>query len=222
MNAPVSKQKPPESKTVQVAIKAPDIRIAQFNIVGTSPYVQNKFSEKAKMMIKATQEGGNTSKSKKVREPKDFSKVYREAMHLTAKGKAGVPAAAFRSGMISACRLVGYKMTIAKMSVFIVPDDFDADDGTPLVHINGDVQPHLGHARNDNGSCDLRCRPMWKEWSITLNVQYDADQFTQQDVANLLSRVGIQVGIGEGRHDSRDCAGIGWGTFRIDGEMSGS
>jgi len=28
--------------------------------------------------------------------------------------------------------------------------------------------------------------------------------------------VGLQVGIGEGRPDSRDSAGLGWGTFKLD------
>jgi hypothetical protein len=32
---------------------------------------------------------------------------------------------------------------------------------------------------------------------------------------NLLARVGMQVGIGEGRPDSRESAGIGFGLFRI-------
>ena len=36
------------------------------------------------------------------------------------------------------------------------------------------------------------------------------------DVTNLMQRVGMQVGIGEGRPDSRDSAGLGWGTFRLE------
>jgi len=34
-------------------------------------------------------------------------------------------------------------------------------------------------------------------------------------VTNLLARMGMQVGIGAGRPDSTDSAGMGWGTFRI-------
>jgi hypothetical protein len=34
-------------------------------------------------------------------------------------------------------------------------------------------------------------------------------------VTNLMQRVGLQVGIGEGRPDSRESAGLGWGTFAI-------
>ena len=59
---------------------------------------------------------------------------------------------------------------------------------------------------------------MWQTgWEAALRVQYDADQFTRHDVTNLLVRVGLQVGIGEGRPDSRKSNGQGWGLFDVRG-----
>jgi hypothetical protein len=55
-------------------------------------------------------------------------------------------------------------------------------------------------------------------WSADVNISYDSDQFTSTDVANLLQRVGQQVGIGEGRPDSKMSAGMGWGTFTLANE----
>jgi hypothetical protein len=52
-------------------------------------------------------------------------------------------------------------------------------------------------------------------WSAEVRVQYDADQFSATDMANLMTRVGTQVGIGEGRPDSKMSAGMGWGTFKL-------
>ena len=70
--------------------------------------------------------------------------------------------------------------------------------------------------RNDDGSCDLRVRPMWREWTATVSVQFDADMLSPADVVNLLHRAGMQIGIGEGRPYSRDGgAGMGWGTFKV-------
>jgi hypothetical protein len=46
-------------------------------------------------------------------------------------------------------------------------------------------------------------------------VRFDADQFTLRDIANLLLRAGMQVGVGEGRPDSKKSCGMGWGTFEI-------
>lgn len=35
-------------------------------------------------------------------------------------------------------------------------------------------------------------------------------------MVNLLSRAGLQVGIGEGRPDSKKSAGMGYGLFTVD------
>jgi hypothetical protein len=117
--------------------------------------------------------------------------------------------------MISACRLVGFKMTLAKLSVYIEADGFDRIDGTPLVRITG--EPHYSeHPVRIKDTVDLRARPMWDSgWSAKVRVTFDLEQFSLQDVGNLMMRVGRQVGIGEGRPDSRNSAGMGWGLFDI-------
>jgi len=56
---------------------------------------------------------------------------------------------------------------------------------------------------------------MYKKWAAKLRVKYDQDQFSTQDIFNLISRVGAQVGIGAGRPDSKASAGMGFGTFEI-------
>ena len=67
-----------------------------------------------------------------------------------------------------------------------------------------------------NGSPDIRARPMWREgWEAVVRIRFDGDQFTTSDVANLLARAGMQVGVGEGRPDSSKSAGMGWGLFRV-------
>lgn len=201
-----------------LVIKAPNLMIGRFRIVGTAPYVQHKFSAKAQAMIIATQEAGTVARTKKKREAKDFDAVYQGAQHVAHEGWAGIPAPAFRNAMISACRLIGFKMTLAKLSVFILPDGFDADDGTPLVQISkGQPHKHVGYARNATGVIDIRARPMWDPgWEATVRCRWDADQFCASDVANLLTRAGAQVGIGEGRADSKNSAGVGWGSFDVE------
>ncbi len=199
-----------------VQISAPKIHTAEFKIVGTAPYIQLRFSEKAINAMKAKHEAGSQANKKKAKEARDFDEDFRQAMHISDEGWNGIPAAAFRNAMISACRLVGFKMTLAKLSVFVLPDGFDKVDGVPLIKIDGNPEPHLMHARNATGVCDLRVRAKFWPWSAVVRVQYDADQFTATDAANLMTRVGAQVGIGEGRPDSKMSAGMGWGTFRLD------
>lgn len=206
-------EKPTETN---VTITAPDIRTAVFKIKGLSPYVQNKFPAKAREQIKATQEAGSQAKSKRARAAKDFDEVYRGAQHIAEEGWHGIPAPAFRNAMIDACRLVGFKMTIAKCSLMIQADGFDVDDGTPLVKIDGKPERHESYVRNETGVVDLRHRPMWRRWTCDLKVQFDAGQFSATDVTNLLLRAGMQVGVGEGRPFSKKSAGQGWGCFTIE------
>jgi hypothetical protein len=196
-----------------ISIAAPKIQTIEFKLVGTAPLVINKFGAKGQMMM--AQQAGSTSKKGKKKEAKNFEALYEQAMHKSTDGWCGIHAGSFRAALISACRLVGFKMTIAKLSVFVLADGFE-DDGTPLIQIHGG-KPEMAvhHVRNATGVIDLRARPMWKKWWVNLRVRYDADQFTSIDVANLLLRVGEQVGIGEGRPDSKQSCGMGWGTFTL-------
>lgn len=199
-----------------VTIARPNFQTAAVPIRGTAPYVQHAFSQKAVDTMKEAQEAGQQARSRRKRAPKDFKAVYEAATHFAREGWIGIPAPAFRNAMISACRTIGFKMTLAKLSVFIVADGFDRADGTPLVKIlKGKPKPHFAPARNANGGTDIRCRPMWEEWEATLRVRWDGDQFSSTDVINLLARAGEQVGIGEGRADSRESNGIGWGSFEV-------
>jgi hypothetical protein len=196
-------------------ISKPNLVTAEFKIRGTAPFVQHKFSEKARHKIMETQAAGSRSKKGQKREPRDFDADYKGAMHISEEGWNGIPAPAFRSAMIDACRLVGFQMTKAKLAVFIVADGIDKDDGTPLVKIEGTPEKHEGYARNETGVVDIRVRPMWRKWSATPKIRFDADLFSLADVANLLARAGEQVGVGEGRPNSKQSHGCGWGTFEL-------
>lgn len=204
--------------TVQTAvqIKPANIQQAVFKIKGTAPYVQARFSAKAMQAMKEKMLAGSTAKGKKVREARNFDDDFEQAKHVSEQGWVGIPASSFRQAIISACRLVGFRMTLAKLSVFVAADGFDRVDGIPLIKLQAPEPERTEMAvRNATGVADIRVRPMWREWAADVKVSYDADQFTLQDVTNLMQRVGMQVGIGEGRPDSRDSAGLGWGTFTL-------
>ena len=201
--------------TQSVTIKPANIQTAEFNIKGTAPYVQARFSGKAMQAMMSKMAAGSTATKSRAKPARDFDDDYRQAMHISTEGWYGIPAGAFRQAMISACRLVGFKMTLAKLSVFVHADGFDKIDGIPLIRLEGTPERTDMAVRNATGVADIRVRPMWREWSAKVRVKYDADQFTLQDVTNLMQRVGMQVGIGEGRPDSRESAGLGWGTFEL-------
>lgn len=204
-----------------VQIPAPRMEQALFVLIGTAPLMTARFDKKAELAANMSE--GKPARSKRNRPARDFEADAKGAAYRSAEGWNGVNASAFRNGMISACRLVGFKMTLAKLSIFIEADGFDERDFTPLVRIHApDFEARTMPVRNATGVFDLRSRPVWAPgWRIELRVRWDADQFTLTDIANLLARVGLQGGIGEGRPDSKQSAGIGFGLFRIEGEAAG-
>lgn len=215
---PEKTAKPTEkAESAKGAIPAPKFAVAHFTLRGTAPYVSNKFSAEARNQMREKQAAGAQAKKGKAREPKDFDRCYRESMHATDKGEYGVPASCFRQALVSACRIVGFKMTLAKLALFIEHDAIDVDDGSPLVlFTHGKPSKFEAATRNETGVADIRVRGRWDTgWEIKLRVKYDADMFLEKDVHNLLQRVGIQVGIGAGRPDSKTSCGQGWGTFEI-------
>lgn len=200
-----------------VTVSPPRMHVIHQRIVGTAAYVQARFAEKARLTMRAKHEAGSTAKKGAQKEARDFDEDYEGALHRGPEGQYGFPAAAVRAAAISACRIVNFKMTLAKLGLFVIADFTDPRDGTPLVAIEGEPRPLTLPVRNATGVADLRVRAMWPEWAATLRLQYDADMFRLADVVNLLTRIGIQVGIGEGRPDSKKSAGMSWGTFRLDG-----
>ena len=207
-----------EDQVTEVRVAPPKFEVVEIRIRGTAPYVQSRFSEKCKREMLAKQEQGDKkNRGKKDRLARDLDAAYRDSMHRATDGDwCGIPAAAFRSAMISACRLSGLVMTRAKLTVFVIPDGFDSD-GEGLVRIcKGDPRRHDGHVRLATGVASVAIRAMWDlGWESVVRVRYDADQIDATSVVNLLSRAGHQVGIGEGRADSKRSCGCGWGSFEV-------
>lgn len=196
-------------------VPSPNFGMVMFTIKGTAPYVQNKFSSDTKAGMQTAMEAGDKKKARTKKEPKDFHKSFQDAQHVSTDGWVGIPAAAFRSSLISACRAANIVMTRAKLAVFIEPDGFDKTEGSALVRIKGEPEEHYSHVRIGMGTTSIVCRPMWREWEADITIRHDADMIGRTDVANLLTRAGLQVGIGEGRPDSKSSVGQGWGTFIV-------
>lgn len=208
----------PSKNVKNVAITAPNFEVAGFDIIGDAPYVQLKFSEKTRNQLLADMSKPKvTGGKKKVLPARNYSEEfenaqYREAVH----GWNGIPAASFRAAAIRAAKLCGMDMTLAKCTIFVIADGYDAD-GTPLVKIDGEPELFTSAVRNSGKSVDIRVRAKFWPWKARINMRYDADHFSLDDVTNLLMRIGMQVGIGEGRPNAKSSssAGMGWGTFQL-------
>jgi hypothetical protein len=192
-----------------VLIKPPNFQHAEFRIKGAAPLVIHRFSAKTKNEMKNKMEAGKSASSRKNREARNTDDLYNEAKYTSKEGWA----------MISACRLVNFKMTLAKLSIFVEPDGWDAaEPQIPLIRIYGKSNKQEDMARVETGQPYVTVRAAYHNWTAKIRIRWDADQFTIRDISNLLSRVGQQVGLCEGRPDSKNSVGMGWGLFNLEGE----
>lgn len=199
-----------------VHIKPPKFAQATFEIVGDAPLVVHRFSAKTKEQLKQKMEAGSVAGSKKNREAKSTDDLYKESKYVAKDGWEGFHAGAIRNAMISACRLVNFKMTLAKLSVFVVQDGWDKEEPQiPLIKIYGTPIKQEDIARVETGQPYVCVRTAYHQWKAKVTIRWDADQFSTDDILNLLARAGTQVGICEGRPDSKNSAGQGWGTFHV-------
>lgn len=217
-----AKNTPTEPTAQTVTIKPPNFGIAEFHVHGLVPLVIHRFSAKTKAQMKLKMETGKAASSKRNRDAKSTDDLYEEARYRSADGWDGFNASSIRAAMISACRLVNFKMTLAKLSVFVEADGVDGlEPQIPLIRIYGKAVKQEDMARVETGQPYVTVRAAYHDWKATIRIRFDADQFTLQDVTNLMSRVGLQVGIGEGRPDSKNSAGMGWGLFAIETSKEG-
>lgn len=205
-----------EAAIERVVVQAPNLRVIRVTVRGDAPLVMHRFGKKALEEMRRKMTAGDRAKGKSAKPPKDFDAEYEAAHHKSSEGWIGIPAPAFRAAMISACRVAGLVMTRAKLTVFVIPDGLD-QDGKPIVRISkGEPEPFEDAVRMSDGSASICRRPRWAPgWEAVVTIRYDGDQIDAQSVVNLLSRAGLQVGILEGRPDSKKSSGQGWGTFEV-------
>lgn len=216
-------------KEAQLAITPLRQAIMHIPIVGQSPLKVLRFSRKKQDQVAATQAAGEQAKTKRKREAKNFEQEYEDAKYrctVKSEGKGsakkpstiwlGLNATGIRNGCIETCRMAGFVMTKAKMSIFCVEDGVDDLDATPLVRILGEPEMSVDPVRNANGSIDLRPRCMFRNWRMIVRLRFDLDQFSPSDVLNLMIRVGQQNGLGEGRPNGTNGNGCGNGLFLVD------
>lgn len=201
----------------RVEILAPNFQIVEVEIHGSAPLMINKFSTKMRKKIEEKQTSAD--KVARARDPKDYVAEFNSARYIAEDGWDGFYAGALRKAMIEGVRFgQGLKMTQARGLLFVLPEGFDEEDGTPLVRIRGCEAKHdTRPVRLESGVADLRNRPRYDKWHARVRVQFDADLLTETDVLNLLARAGESVGLCEGRPLSKNSSGIGFGTFSVRG-----
>lgn len=192
----------------QITISRIDAERLRVPIVGTSPLIVHRFSEKAKRQMLDNAQGRKTPK-----QPKDPQAEYEAAFYRHDDGGYGFPVIAFKAASVGACRFYGkdLPMTKARASIFM-DAEFSAAAGQKLVRIEGEPRMREDVTRVGIGGTDLRYRPEFTTWRTVLTVVYVKSMLTRDSVLSLLDAGGLGIGVGEWRPE-RDGD---FGTYQID------
>jgi hypothetical protein len=177
-------------------------------IVGVSPLIVHKFSEKAKRQMLDAMQGRKTPK-----QPKDPQAEYEAAAYRLDDGGYGFPSIAFKASAVSAARFFDKSVTMVSLrQTLFFGGEMSKTEGQLMVRIEGEPVMREDVVRVGNGGTDLRYRPMFSEWKTELEVTYVKSMLTRESVLSLIEAGGLGVGVGEWRPEKRG----DMGTFAVD------
>lgn len=164
-----------------------DKRTVTLRLVGDSPLICHKWSEKAKKEMLDKQ----MKKAKTAKVAKDPQRDYEESLYALPGGGYGFPCVAFKSAAVGACRFTdGVKMTVARGAFHVVGE---------LAAIEGDPSMREDMVRVGMGTADIRYRGEFKQWATNLTITYNAAALSVEQIVNLYNLAGFGVGVGEWR-----------------------
>lgn len=209
-------KKKTEEAVIGVGFDLPkiDVRYLQVAVIGDSPLIVHKWSEKAKHEMLTKQ----MKKASKGKEAKDPWIDYCESMYwldgMPAKptqedvdnARFGFPAVAFKACAIDAAYQQGIiaKKTTAR-GAFHLQDEFVEIIGKP--RMREDMVQIGGISR----VADIRYRAEFPVWKATLNIRYNGTSITPEQILGMLDIGGFANGVGEWRPEKDGS----YGTFHV-------
>lgn len=202
-----------------ITIPALDIRTATVKIVGDSPLIMHKWSEKAKKEILDKQMKKAKSKGHDAKDPfADFiSSMYwlgGEPENKTPEGFAaaledgaqfGFPSTAVKAAAVAAAYRAGITKNMVSMNgSFHILGEF--------VEIHGEPVMREDMVRVGMGIADIRYRGEFPEWWSSFTVRYNAAVLSLEQLINMINIGGFACGIGEWRAEK---GGV-YGSFHVE------
>lgn len=203
----------PAKSRAATVIELPRLNIERVTIrlVGDSPLVVHAWSEKAKEMMRQTQQ----KKAKRAKEAKDPWADFCHSLYwLTEKPEQpekadvetatfGFPSIGLKAAAVDACSHIDGVTKVEARGAFHIDGEYVAIQGKPKMRED--------MVRVGMGSADLRYRGEFWPWSIVFELRYNANVLSAAQIVNLFNTAGFAIGIGEHR-PQRDGS---WGLFHV-------
>lgn len=197
----------PPPEVASISLSRIETERLEVPIMGTTPLICHRFSEKAKRMMLDNMQG-----RKNPREIKDPQAEYEAAFYKFDDGRFGHPTLAFKDATVGGARFYGSSVTMTglRQSLFFVGTQNQVD-GMALTEIVGEPVMREDVVRVNRGGTDLRYRPQFNEWTATLTIVYVKAMLTRDSVLSLIEAGGMGVGVGEWRVEKSG----DFGTYQI-------
>lgn len=180
--------------------------VAVITIEGVTPLIVNRWSEKAREMMNAAQQG----RARVKKPPKDPEADFQASRYLLPDGRDAFPARAFKAAMVNACsQFDGITKVLTKQAIFIGGIGPDM-----LIPIEGEVSMREDQVRNATGVADVRFRAQISNWVATLNITYVSSALSQSTIVSLLDAAGFG-GVGDWRPSAPKSASGTYGMFKV-------
>jgi hypothetical protein len=175
-----------------VAIELPKLNIERMVIalIGDSPLICHAWSHKAKEQMLAKQ----MKKAKAAKEAKNPEQDYKDSLYPHPEGGYGFPAVAFKSSAVDACSHISGVTKVEARGAFHIDAGREA-----LVKIFGAPNPREDMVRIAMGTADIRYRGEFKDWHAKIEIRFNANVLSPEQIVNLFNTAGFAIGVGEWR-----------------------
>jgi hypothetical protein len=169
-----------------------------FNILGTSPLICNRMSQKAWFELLAQRKKTTADRAGTVKH--DPIQEFRDSAYMLDATKfpdtaIGVMAGGFKKGMgVAALTIPGAKKAEIGRLVGI-PEEFAGIYGVPRLLMS------VVRSKDMNKTPDIRTRAIVPEWACRLCVTWVKPALNEQGIANLLAAAGLLSGVGDWRQE---------------------
>jgi hypothetical protein len=184
-------------------------------IVGISPVIMHKWSEKAKRMMREKQSGATVRSKPEPRSPEEEALA---CCYVMGSGEFGLPASGFKTAIVNSARnYAGVTMVELKQWIYVIGESDQEGDQFALVPLTyGKMTLREDMVRNHTGVADIRYRMQFYPWSAELQIQFFPEQLQLEGLVNLVDAAGLTSGIGDGRPSSPQAKAGTFGRWRVD------
>jgi len=179
-----------------------NIQVCALTLVGDSPLIVHRFSDKARQMMQDKQ----AKKASAGREVRDPQAEYEQCFYNLPGGLYGFPAAGFKGSAVRAAKSLP-DMSMVDARGFFHIETLPEHGNCVTIARFSKVEMVTDTVRIGRGVADLRYRPYFYDWEVDLKINYNASMVSNVQLAAMFDIAGFSVGVGDWRPEKNGSNG---------------